>query len=80
MKKKYYSRRFLNKKEGLAAIGVEGDNRYMTVSIMDCYRCVNLDFSSINVSENINKFDLLIAELISARDFLKEVHGVSDGR
>jgi hypothetical protein len=76
---KHYSRKFLNKAEGLAAIecSVSGLS-YMsgvdaTISITDCSRQVNMDFSVYNVKDldsRLAKLDLLITEISKLRDVI----------
>jgi hypothetical protein len=79
---KYHSRKFLNKTTGIAAIetnmesptwcsgGVEA-----TVSISDCNRQINLDFSVYSkkdLDEKIKKLDLLITELSKLQELFIE--------
>jgi len=83
----YYSRKFLNKKKGMAAIEIVGDrgNRKpaayhtdATVTITDCTRQITLDFyldakySKRNIPDTLNKLDILIDELTKFRVWLHE--------
>lgn len=86
-KKKYYSRKFLNKDRGMACIESDGEVSqadydrgapYLSVSITDCSRKISLDFNSRSVKENLYKFDVLINELIRVREWYKCAVGVSD--
>jgi len=76
-KNKYHSRKFLNKKAGMAAIEIHADysawNFDCSVAISDCNRRVDLDFSMWgpkNVKEKLDKLDLLISELLQLRGYL----------
>lgn len=78
---RYYSRKFLNKTEGTAAIEVkadiEGNWTDSHVIITDCYRKVELDFgfSKSNKKtrkERLDKLNLLIDELLKFHSFLCE--------
>ena len=70
---KYHSRKFLNKTTGIAAIETNIESYQWssggvdaTVSISDCTRHINLDFSVYSkkdLDEKIKKLDLLITEL-----------------
>jgi len=70
---KYHSRKFLNKTTGIAAIETNVESYAWssggvdaTVSISDCTRHINLDFSVYSkkdLDEKIKKLDLLITEL-----------------
>jgi hypothetical protein len=76
---KYYSRKFLNKAEGLAAIecsisklsfsaGIDA-----SINITDCNRPVYLDFSVYNVKDldsRLAKLDLLLTEISKVRDII----------
>jgi hypothetical protein len=74
---RYHSRKFLNKKHGMAA--VEIDARYTawnfdcSVTLTDCNRRIDLDFAMWEakaVKEKLTKLDLLISELTSLREYL----------
>jgi hypothetical protein len=75
---KYHSRKFLNKTTGIAAIEVNmesyalsSDGVDATVSISDCSRHINLDFSVYSkkdLDEEIKKLDLLITELTKIQE------------
>jgi len=64
-RKKYYSRKFLNKDEGMAAIECiydQHDARWgadISINISDCYRKVNLDFSIYDTKVIDKKIDKL---------------------
>jgi hypothetical protein len=88
VKIKHYSRKFLNKSTGLSAIetsidttlwsgGVEG-----SVSITDCARQVNLDFSLYDVKDvdvKIAKLNLLLVEISAFRDvYLQHYDEIKD--
>ena len=72
--KKYYSRKFLNKDKGMAALetffefnpgGLYGGGWEGTVIISDCYKASTLDFSCYTVKDidnAINKVSLILAE------------------
>ena len=79
--KKIHSRKFLNKREGLAAIEVRFEHEQSiwtggwdaSVSINDCNRSVNLDFcaySEKDVDTVINKANILIDEITKIRDIM----------
>lgn len=78
---KIIRRKFLNKKQGLAAIEtyvtIEFDSISASVDISDCNRKVNLDFYSYSLSpkdtkQRLEKLDLLINTLQEFRnDFVK---------
>lgn len=81
--KKIHSRKFLNKREGIAAIEVRFEHEQSiwtggwdaSVSINDCHRSVNLDFcaySEKDVDTVINKATILIAEITRLRDVMNE--------
>lgn len=77
-KKKYHSRKFLNKTNGMAAIEVNADysawNFDCNVTLTDCNRRIDLDFGmwgAKNIKEKLAKLDLLINELTSLREYLK---------
>lgn len=76
---KHYSRKFLNKAEGLAAIECSISGLYFSagfdasINITDCNRQVYLDFSAYNVKDVDNrlaKLDLLISEISKVRDII----------
>lgn len=76
-KKKYHSRKFLNKSSGMAAIEVSASytawNFDCNVTLSDCNRRIDLDFNmwdSKNVKTKIDKLDLLIKELVSLQEYL----------
>jgi hypothetical protein len=78
-KKKYHSRKFLNKKEGMAAIEITAsytDYHFdCDVAISDCYKKVNLDLNMWNpkcIPDKLAKLDLIISELNSLRTYLEE--------
>ena len=78
----HHSRKFLNKKKGTAHIEVTAENYEWsaggfdaTVSISDCRRSINLDFSVYNkkdLDEKIQKLDVLITELTKLQDIFIE--------
>lgn len=74
---KYYSRKFLNKKEGVALVECSVENLdFMSgldasVSISDCSRRITLSFGvyeASDINKNIAKVSLLIDELCAFRD------------
>jgi hypothetical protein len=76
---KYHSRKFLNKKAGLAAIECDADfsdySCYASATISDCNRQITLDFTSYNAKEiaiKITKLGLVINELFELEQFLLE--------
>jgi len=80
---KYYKRKFLNKTKGIAAIEVTGNfnerfNQWaeMDIKISDCNRSINLSYLAYtkkDVKDAIDKFNILISEITSARDWFEEV-------
>ncbi len=73
-KPKYHSRKFLNKKNGMAAIECTGSvstySMDVEIAISDCSRKVNLDFyahSPREAKEKLDKLDLLLSEIAAAR-------------
>ena len=79
-KHNYYSRKFLNKNEGLAAIesSVDAQHPYKDVNIhiSDCHRHVSLDFGfrdKKGKKEMLVKLGLLIAELQTLSNAIEEV-------
>jgi hypothetical protein len=78
-KKKYHSRKFLNKKEGMAAIEVTAsytDYHFdCDVAISDCSRRINLDLNMWSpkcIPVKMAKLDMLIEELNELRIYLQE--------
>ena len=78
-KKKYHSRKFLNKASGMAAIEVSANytqwNFDCNVTLSDCNRRIDLDFNmweAKNVKTKMDKLNLLIFELTSLRTYLEE--------
>lgn len=78
---KYYSRKFLNKKEGIALVECSVNNLdFMSgldasVSISDCSRRITLSFGvyeASDINKNIAKVSLLIDELCAFRDVFME--------
>ena len=76
---KYHSRKFLNKKTGMAAIECDADFSdyacYASAVISDCNRQVSLDFTSYNAKEfdvKLTKLGLVINELFQLEQFLLE--------
>jgi hypothetical protein len=76
-KKKYHVRKFLNKTSGMAALEINAQytawNFDCSVSLSDCNRRIDLDFSmwqAKNVKEKLAKLDLLINELTALRAYL----------
>jgi hypothetical protein len=76
---KHYSRKFLNKAEGLAAIecsisGLSFSAGFdASINITDCNRQVYLDFSAYNAKDldgRLAKLDLLLAEISKVRDII----------
>lgn len=79
--KNYYSRRFLNKKQGVAAVEVKfdswdyGGGFDSEVVISDCSRSVRLDFctySHKDLAEKYTKLNGLIEELSKLQDHFTE--------
>lgn len=79
--KNYYSRKFLNKKQGVAAVEVKFDSWDYgygfdsEVVISDCSRSVRLDFSVYNLkdlAEKYAKLNGLIEELSKLQDHLTQ--------
>jgi hypothetical protein len=77
--KKYYVRKFLNKKEGIAFLEITGKckDKYddgFEVKIGDCSRHITLDFWADNqqdYEEKIAKANLLIHELIRVKCWME---------
>jgi len=76
-KKKYHVRKFLNKKNGMAALEIHANyeawNFNCDVTISDCNRRIDLDFNmwgAKQVKEKLVKLDLLIDELTALRAYL----------
>jgi len=74
---KYHSRKFLNKKKGVAAIECDADfsdySCYASATISDCNRQVSLDFTSYDAKEfdvKLRKLGLVINELFELEQFL----------
>jgi hypothetical protein len=74
IKTKYHSRKFLNKKNGMAAIECTGRisiySMDVDIAISDCSRKVNLEFyahSPKEAKEKLDKLDLLLSEIAAAR-------------
>jgi len=88
MSSKYYKRKFLNKTKGVAAIEVTGNynerfNQWvdMDIKISDCNRSINLSYLAYTkkeVKDAIDKFNILISEITSARDWFEEVASKSE--
>jgi len=75
----YHSRKFLNKKTGMAAIEcdvtINEHSIYASSVISDCNRQVSLDFTAYNLKEfnvKLTKLGLLINELFEMEQFLLE--------
>lgn len=79
-KLKHLSRKFLNKKDGLAAIQCNVDS-YLgdivpfeaSVTISDCFRRVTLDFGAYEKKQfqpSLDKLNMLIDELSKMRDHI----------
>ena len=75
----YHSRKFLNKKIGMAAIecdvSINDHSIYASSVISDCNRQVSLDFTAYNVKDldaKLTKLGLLINELFEMEQFLLE--------
>lgn len=73
----YHSRKFLNKKTGMAAIecdvSINEHSIYASSVISDCNRQVSLDFTAYNLKEfdiKLTKLGLLINELFEMEQFL----------
>lgn len=71
------TRKFLNKKHGLAAIqsdfSISEWSMGGSITISDCNRNINLDFSVYNSkdhAEKLNKLDLIIKELTDYRELM----------
>ncbi len=78
-KKKYHARKFLNKKEGMAAIEVSAsytDYHFdCDVALSDCSRKINLDFNMWGpkcIPDKLAKLDIIIDELAKLRSYLQE--------
>jgi hypothetical protein len=76
---KYHSRKFLNKKQGMAAIECIGSvSNYsldLDINITDCNRKISLDFYAFNpksAKEKLAKIDLLLSEIDAARCYYAE--------
>ena len=76
-RKKYHSRKFLNKSSGMAAIEVSCSVSSYSIdcgiAISDCNRKIELDFYSWDkktTKEKLNKLDLIIEELTLVRDWM----------
>lgn len=76
---KHYSRKFLNKTEGLAAIECSVSSlSYLggldaSINITDCNKPVYLDFSIYSVKQidsRLAKLDLLLTEISKVRDII----------
>ena len=76
---KHYSRKFLNKAEGLAAIECSINSLSYSagidasINITDCNRLVCLDFSAYNakdIDSRLAKLNLLISEISKVRDII----------
>ena len=88
VKIKHYSRKFLNKSTGLAAIETSIDTALFTgcvaggISITDCRGQVNLDFNVYDVKDidvKIAKINLLLAEISAFRDvYLQHYDEIKD--
>jgi hypothetical protein len=71
MNKKYYSRRWLNSKEGTAFIECSSSNDLSTYKdfsfkLSDCHKIVTIDFSFHNIKtkqERVKKINVMIDEL-----------------
>jgi hypothetical protein len=77
-KKKYHVRKFLNKNNGMAAIeisaGYSAWNFDCNVSLSDCNRRIDLDFTmwgAKNIKEKMDKLNLIINELNSLKAYLE---------
>jgi len=75
--KTYSSRKFLNSKEGLAAIQISAEmgnfGLSANVNITDCSRMVNLDFYSYEektIKKRLDKLQILIDELTKLKTFI----------
>ena len=77
--KKYYVRKFLNKKEGIAFLEITGKckDKYddgFEVKIGDCNRYITLVFwadSAEDYKEKQEKFALLVSELVKVNGWLQ---------
>lgn len=87
MSKKMYLRKFLNKKEGMAAIEVEcdADSRHgsvhIDISITDCSRKVTLEMGTPykqNPKDVLYKYDVLLDSIKKAREFYVKHSGLED--
>jgi len=83
----HQSRKFLNKKEGFAAIqthvSVEYTEVTASIDISDCSRKISLDFWSWKEKDykpKLEKIDLLISELTSFRDSFVEATALASQR
>ena len=76
---KYYSRKFLNKKRGIANIECDVEtttySMYASAKISDCNRAITLDFTAYSakeLDEKNTKIELLIQELIKLQQFIAD--------
>ena len=83
VKRIHHSRKFLNPKKGVALIETAGRAgvEYVdaSVTIGDCHRRIDLDFSFANKKqrkERLAKLELLIGELQDLMEFLVHQHDV----
>lgn len=78
---KYYSRKFLNKEKGLAAIEIDFDTWDFgagfdcAINISDCSKAIHLDFSVYNSKDLQNtarKLEDLVNELLKFQIFIED--------
>jgi hypothetical protein len=77
-KKKYHVRKFLNKSNGIAALEIHSNytawNFDCGITLTDCNRRIDLDFSMWNHKEakdKLDKLNLLITEFTKLKEFLE---------
>ena len=74
--KKHYVRKFLNKRDGMAAIEVSADDTYAykenILALSDCHRTITLDFGFKDKKDKKEKLDKL-ANIITELQRLHEV-------
>jgi hypothetical protein len=81
MNKKYYSRKWLNTKEGTAYIECFASNdlssyKDFTFKLADCHKAVSIDLSFHNnkgKAERVKKLGLIIDELINLKLAIEKV-------
>lgn len=77
---KYYSRKWLNTKEGTAYIECGGaidlsNYKDFTLKLSDCHKAVSIDLSFHNIktkAERVKKVSLIIDELLSLKEAMEK--------